>query len=244
MGVLLAEVILEEVFEMKPVRAVLITAALTAVGCAAEEAEPSARVESVNQEPTRTVTDQTEFDLTFLFDREQFLEQDLHYLDSVGPYAIYEVTGDAPRLVGPEVYYPTEPGKAAMLCAAHGFFTEPDTLVSAKLSLIVTGESFVNAQVRSAEFESCTSPSDDYGERIPTEPDDPDTPNEDMVPRSGQLVVDAEGTLPIGSLILIRRVAFGIEPDGHNGSHVIPQICCNLNFCGLGADAPLDEPIK
>ncbi|HZO13461.1 MAG TPA: hypothetical protein VFB62_09380 [Polyangiaceae bacterium] len=231
---------------MKPVRAVLITAALTAIGCVAEEEEPSARVESVNQEPTRTVTDQTEFDLTFLFDREQFIEQDLHYLDSVGPYAIYEVTGEAPRLVGPEVYYPTELGMTAMLCAAHGFFTEPGTLVSAKLSLIdgFTGESFVNATVRSAEFESCTSPSDDYGERIPTEPDDPDTPTEDMVPRSGQLVVDVEGLLPIGSFVLLRRVAFGIAPDGHNGSHVIPQICCNLDFCGLGADAPLDEPIK
>ena len=128
-----------------------------ATGCGGEE-EPSARVEPVAPTPIRTVTDQTEFDLTFLFDREQFIEQDVNYLDSVGPYAIYEVTGEAPRLIGPEVYYPSEPGKAAMLCAAHGFFAEPGTLVTAELSLIdgFTGESFVDAQVRSAEFEPRT----------------------------------------------------------------------------------------
>jgi hypothetical protein len=187
------------------------------------------------------VTDQREFDLTFAFDREQFVEQDLHYRDSVGPYAVYEITGAVPRLVGPEVRYP-EGGTAAMLCAAQGYFAPGGQGLPVGISLYDGHDdtSFIDTSVRSQEFESCAPPSDDFGEKIPNDdpdpgdnPDEPENPDDPMIPKSAKLVVFIDGP-QIGSIVLLRRVALGIEPVGHNGSHVIPPICCDPSFCGLG----------
>lgn len=219
----------------------LAAAALGATGCAAEPVDgPSTGISSPPTQTPQQVTDQKEFDLTFAFDREQFTAIDLNYRESVGPYAVFEITGAAPRLVGPEVLYPTELGTTAMLCAASNYFSPDGSTLIGKLSLVdgFTDEVFIDATVRSAEFDECAPPSDDYGEKIPN--DDPGG-GDDMVPRSGRLDIDVGGGLPINSLILMRRVAFGIQPDGHNGSHVIPAICCNTELCGLG-DA--QEPPK
>ena len=74
---------------------------------------------------SEAVTDQTWFNFTTVADRELFEEQDLSFRQTVGPYAIYEVIGDNPALLGPEVRYGSNDRGLVMLCGAHGFY-HPD----------------------------------------------------------------------------------------------------------------------
>jgi hypothetical protein len=200
-------------------------------------------------------TKQREFDLTFVKDREQFAEHDMAFTGSVGPYAVYVVTGTAPALVGPRVELVREKGLRAMLCAADRYFSEGATGTRVELALTDedTGEVFVSRQLERVDDGECARPSDDYGE--PIEPPDggdggdgqadggdggePEAPE----PHSAHVEVSFVDPPAIGSVILLRRVAVGIE-GGHNDAHVIPRICCEDEDCGLtpGGDEPQAEP--
>jgi hypothetical protein len=83
--------------------------------------------------------------------------------------------------------------------------------------------------------------SDDMG---PTQPPVFDPPgSEDMaganppIDQTGggdvnQIVVKLTEVPPMGSLVLVRRVAL-TDQRQHNGSHVIPDICCANGQCAL-----------
>ena len=47
-----------------------------------------------------------------------------------------------------------------------------------------------------------------------------------------QIVVGLTQAPPMGSTVLVRRVAITDERQ-HNGSHVEPNICCQDNVCSL-----------
>src|SRR5262245_56631349 len=120
---------------MAIVRTALVLAAVGLVGCGGSETSAkgggTAPVEPTD--PEAQITDQIEFDFSLAHDRDMFAATDLRVRASIGPYAVYDVTGPEPRLEGPWVRYSADVGYA-MLCAASNYFTggaakaEPVTL--------------------------------------------------------------------------------------------------------------------
>ena len=61
--------------------------------------------------------------LTLARQRPRLEEEDVAFVDSIGPYAVFEVTGARPRLLGPVL--PDAPdGGWAMLCGAMHVFSD------------------------------------------------------------------------------------------------------------------------
>jgi len=60
---------------------------------------------------------QVDYNMVVADDRSKFREEGMSYLGSVGPYAVYKITGASPRLVGPYVKAPAGFGYA-MACGA------------------------------------------------------------------------------------------------------------------------------
>jgi len=151
---------------MRYLNAIVVVAAFAAVGCA-DEADDGARgsIDAVEGSTT-----QTEFDLTYDDHRAMFDAVDMLYHSSLGPYAIYEITGPNPHLVGPTVAYNPDFGDYAMLCGAGGIFTPTPYQGQTKASLvnqIDIGIKYVATQLEQADFGACVDPKDDFGDPVP-----------------------------------------------------------------------------
>jgi hypothetical protein len=193
------------------------------------------------------VLTQREFDLTVDEDRAHFKAEGLEYKGAIGPYAIYRVTGLNPRLVGPRVKF--QRNGYAMVCGGSHYFTDdPTHAKEAKIQLLAGkagDEPLVDARVRPKAQRSCSQPKDDFGEPVPpTEAPPTENPPSETPPAQPPFMVsnpeDGEQinigitpAPPVGSTVLVRRVAVTGERE-HNQSHVIPDICCDGDTCGLG----------
>lgn len=110
---------------------------------------------------TPQATSQLEYDLTIDADRAQWRAEGLEYEGSVGPYAVYRVTGETQRFTGPRVRLG---GGTAMLQLAKNYF-----VVGARgagqvtLSLETGGKSVVRATQPPTEEGQCTGPSTQTG---------------------------------------------------------------------------------
>jgi hypothetical protein len=206
-----------------------------------------------NTAPAGPVTAQTEYDLTVDEDRIRFAEDGLAFRGTVGPYAIYTVTAAAPRLVGPNVR-PDRTVGYAMLCGATKFFSSFAGAQVAVMSLRggASGhDRLVDSEQDPAPNGDCAPPKDVFGNPLPDggSSDDmgPDAPPSFTGADGGITAVpgDGDGELvvqslqvhfasapPVDSTVLIRRVAL-TGARQHNGSHVIPPICCKGAQCQL-----------
>jgi hypothetical protein len=208
------------------------------------------------------VTAQTEFDLTVNDDRAQFVEQGLAFRGSVGPFAVYEVTAAEPKLIGPYVQ-PQHSVGYAMLCGAGKYFMPAfaDGL-TARMSLHggrSGGLELVATDQYAGHSGECAPPKDTFGNPLPDGGDSSDdmgptvppvfTPPGDNgadmslvftppgqdgnLPTVQSLQIKLDPAPAVGSTVLVRRVALTNERQ-HNGSHVIPNICCEGVKCTLG----------
>jgi hypothetical protein len=203
---------------------------------------------------------QTEYDLTVNDDRAKFHEQDMTFTGSVGPYAIYRVIGENPKLIGPYVQARRDLGYA-MLCGGHKYFTDDNRAGNAMMTLHggMHGElELCHSEQEPVPQGGCSPPKDVFGNPLPDGgsmdtsddmgPSQPpmfnppgDNSGDDggakaiTPPTDGdvhQITVALTQTPPVGSTVLVRRVALTNERQ-HNGSHVIPDICCENGVCTL-----------
>ena len=209
------------------------------------------------------VTAQTEFDLTVNEDRAQFLEQGLEFRGTVGPFAVYHVTAADPALIGPYVA-PQRTVGYAMLCGATKYFV-PDGADGATARMALHGGrsgavELVAADQLAGHSGDCAPPKDTFGNPLPDGGDSSDDLGPTMPPMFNPPGSEPDmslvfippgsegGSAPVvqslqihfdpapapGSTVLVRRVALTNERQ-HNGSHVIPNICCAGGACTLGS---------
>jgi hypothetical protein len=162
-----------------------------------------------------------EFDLTQDGDRNQFEATDLQYTGSVGPYALFLVTGPAPRLDGPLVRFA---GGYAVLRGASTYFTGERNAPEVLLSL--AGGAAADAQLVSLaqiamHWSGCANAQDQWTARLSS-----DVP----VERIGVAVTPAP---PVGSLLLLRRVALSGEAPGQTTTDTSATVCCQSGTCAL-----------
>jgi hypothetical protein len=207
------------------------------------------------------VSAQTEYDFTVADDRAQFVEQGLAFRGSVGPFAVYQVTAADPKLIGPNVQ-PNQMVGYAMLCGATHYFLPASGPANLAMLSLHGGRSggleLVATQQQAAHSGDCSPPKDTFGNPLPDGGDSSDdmgpttppvfTPPGDSPPDMTLAFnhPDTGGNLPVvqslqvkfnpapepGSTVLIRRVAL-TGARQHNGSHVIPNICCKGGECTL-----------
>jgi hypothetical protein len=237
---------------MRYLNAIVVVAAVAAMGCA-DEGDDGARgsIDAVEGSTT-----QTEFDLTYDDHRSMFEAVDMLYHSSLGPYAIFEITGANPHLVGPSVAYNPDFGNHAMLCGAGGIFTPTPYSAETDAALVNQvdiGMEYVATQLQATDFGNCVEPQDDFGDPVPpaapptNEPPNEQPPPESQPPETPPSELPGGEEVPVlknaainvqidnallGSMLMLRRVAIGIE-EQHNNSHVIPSICCNGPNCDL-----------
>jgi hypothetical protein len=245
---------------MRYLNAIVVVAALAAVGCADEEQGARGTIDGTDGSTT-----QKEFDLTYDDHRAQFETVDKIFHSALGPYAIYEITGDNPHLIGPTIMYDPYLGDHAMLCSSGGHFAPTPYAADVEGSLtnqFSDAIKYVTANMPARAFGDCVQPKDDFGEPIPPGDNDPPTspppnnppdeppsepptsdppevpggeppPGGEEVPvlKSASINVQISDST-IGALVLLRRVAVGIE-EQHNNSHVLPDICCDGAQCDL-----------
>jgi hypothetical protein len=217
--------------------------------------------------------------MTFAKHRDMFAAVDMQFINSVGPYAVFEVTGPNPHLEGPAVEWDWQPNRYAMLCGATGYYTKSGP-GPASASIIDPAHAleYVGSVLTATEDGACLAPADDFGNPIPPPgesppaetppgeepppllpPEEPPTkpptqppgdspppeskppvytglvppPPAEEVPvlKSAGIDVTVEGA-GVGSVVLLRRIAIGIE-QVHNNSYVIPSICCQGTSCTL-----------
>src|SRR5262245_30422225 len=206
--------------------------------------------------PDERVFAQTEYDLTVTADRERFRESDMKFRGAIGPYAIYEITGAKPALIGPRVRVTRNLGWS-MLCGGTKYFTAARSAPRAFMTLRGgrSGETkLCGSNQDPTPPGSCSPAKDVFGNPLPDagtgdDSDDPgDTSSPTFTPPDGgdtghdkegggdgdvqQIVVALTQPPPPGSTVLVRRVAIKMERE-HNGSHVIPDICCQNGSCWL-----------
>ena len=141
--------------------ALAVAGALAVGGCGSGLGAPSSDV----------VEAQVEYNMVVADDRAKFREQDLKYLGSVGPYAVYKITGTQPRLIGPYVKAPTSYGYA-MACGATNYFSAQSTALSpaAKLQLrggLAGNTVLVDVPQMPQDQGGCTTPQDTFGSPVP-----------------------------------------------------------------------------
>ena len=141
--------------------AVLVSGAVVTGGCDSGLGAPSSDV----------VQAQVEYNMVIADDRAKFREEDMSYLGSVGPYAVYKITGSKPKLVGPYVQAPSNFGYA-MACGATHYFSAQRMTVSPAASLQLRGgKSGVNVLVDVPQMPQdqggCTTPKDTFGNPVP-----------------------------------------------------------------------------
>lgn len=181
------------------------------------------------------VVEQTVFDFTVVADRELFAEQDLEYFGTVGPYAIYEVTGDDPKLLGPRVRFDSRAAGLVMLCGAASYFAGDGEAEEVTMSLYggADGDEELT-QTRIAAItvdDGCSEADDRFTERVPgDEPIDMTTLEYTAEER---ITIGIDGFAPIGSRLLLRVAALDVPDREHNNASTIPRICCDGEYCTL-----------
>lgn len=205
-----------------------VVCAALAISCTAD----------VSREEGAVVIDQTVFDFTVVADRGLFELKDLEFFGTVGPYAIYEVTGDEPALDGPRVRFDSAAGGLVMLCGAGSYFGA-DGGGDATMTLYGgdSGEQeLTETRVAAIVADSgCSDADDQFGERIPTE--EPSDSATLYYTAEEEIRIGIQGDIPLGSKILLRLAAIDIPERDHNNANTIPRICCEGDYCTL-ADAP------
>lgn len=181
------------------------------------------------------VVDQTVFDFTVVADRALFREEGLEYFGTVGPYAIYEVTGDEPRLVGPRVRFDSAARGLVMLCGASGYFAEGDASdVEMKLYGGAEGdEELAGTRVEAITVDDgCSDADDRFTDRVPS--DEPEGGEATLEYTSEErITLGIDGSPPLGSKLLIRIAALDVPEREHNNASTIPRICCDGEYCTL-----------
>jgi hypothetical protein len=256
------------------------------VGCAGAD-DVDADGPNPNERPA---TQQQEFDMTFTKHREMFTEIDMTYINSVGPYAVYEITGENPHLQGPRIDFVWKPDVHAMLCGATGYYPKSaEAPAGAGIFNPAEGIEYININLPETDPGSCLTPDDEFGTPMPPPTETPPTdnppaqpptdeppselppwltppeetppvdepppgetppgqippsstppaglpllppPDGETVPELKSAGIDVEFSAAVGSVVLLRRIAVGVE-QVHNNSYVIPNICCNGSSCYL-----------
>ena len=186
------------------------------------DADPDPDSDPDSDPDTTRTTDQQLFNFTIVEDREQFDAHDLVYESSVGPYAVFRVTGPAPHLVGPYVV-PHDNAKYAMLCAASGYFAV-DEEAAENVRAVMFGDLDGNFELTSMPVKAegstdCPTAADIYtGDKpIYVEGEWP----------MQRLTIAFEPSPEQGSRVLLRLAGLTVANPGHNDSHAIPSICCD-----------------
>ncbi|HEY1584140.1 MAG TPA: hypothetical protein VGH63_00560 [Polyangia bacterium] len=221
--------------------AVMLSGAVVTGGCDSGLGAPSSVV----------VQAQVDYNMVIADDRAKFREEDMSYLGSVGPYAVYKITGTKPKLVGPFVQAPSNFGYA-MACGATHYFSAQRMTVSPAASLQLRGGKsgisvLVDVPQMPQDQGGCTTPKDTFGNPVPdggaggsggsggsgggsvgANPGDGSGGDTGVQ----QIGLTMNPPPPMGSTVLVRRVALTAAQQ-HNGSHVEPNICCQDDVCSL-----------
>jgi hypothetical protein len=162
---------------------------------------------------------QVEFDLTSDGDRGQFAATDLEYKGAVGSYALFLVTGPAPRLDGPQVRFG---GGYAVLRGASTYFAP--SAHAPEVSVSLAGGASAEAQLLSLllplHASGCATAQDQWAQRPSVQA---------TVERIGVAVAPEP---PVGSLMLLRRVAISGQAPGP-GTSPEADVCCTDGTCVL-----------
>jgi hypothetical protein len=216
--------------------AALASSAVAIGGCGSGLGAPSSDV----------VQAQVEYNMVVADDRAKFREEGMSYLGSVGPYAVYKITGTSPKLVGPYIKAPSSYG-FAMACGAAHYFSTATTALSPSAGMQLRGGRagttvLVDVPQAPQDQGGCTTPKDTFGNPVPdggsggaggsggggATPGDGDSGDTGVQ----QIGLTMNPPPPMGSTVLVRRVALTAARE-HNGSHVEPNICCTDNECSL-----------
>jgi len=225
---------------MRALRAMLLGVLAMTAACAQH-------VEQTPADTSRDVTTQREFDFTLLADRNAFVEHDLAFKTTVGPYGVYEVTGPLPWLDGPLVALPDH-GGWSLICGATHFFSNEKSAEAVSLKLWDSnglGALIEGSPTGPVPFGACTDAKDDYGNPgtsaassgaatssgSGTGTGTASSGSRVETPRVAHLAVRIDPPPPVGALVLLIRVAAEIAETGHNGSHEIEKVCCSGDGC-------------
>jgi len=192
------------------------------VGC-------SATVDSVDDS---LVTDQTRFDFSVRADRDLFVEDGLEFTGSVGPYAVFHVIGEDPRLIGPRVTHDRVRDGLVMLCGASNYFAAARDAASTEVTFRggpVGEEELTSSRTEALMFEDCSEADDNFQDRPDSEPMEAEL----FLVDGEQVVLDWDPPPEIGSQVLIRIASLAEAARDHNDSPTIPSVCCDGNFCAL-----------
>jgi hypothetical protein len=160
-----------------------------------------------------------EFNLTQDGDRAQFTATDLEYTGSVGPYAMFLVTGASPRLDGPEVHFA---GGYAVLRGASTYFTPAQHASEVQVALAGSADAQLVALPQTAmRFAAgCATALDTPAQQLSSSV---------AVQRISVTVSPAPA---VGSLVLLRRVVLsGAEPTVNQSETA--TVCCQSTDCAL-----------
>ena len=160
-----------------------------------------------------------QFDLTNDNDRGQFQATDLEYSGSVGPYAMFVVSGSNPRLDGPEVHFA---GGYAVLRGADTYFTPGMHAPAVQVSLQTADSQLLAMPLAATRFaDGCAVPKDQPSALLSSN-----------VPVQ-RLSVAVTPAPPVGSLVLLRAVVLsGSEPTTPQAGSVA-TVCCQSTDCSL-----------
>ncbi len=181
------------------------------------------------------VTTQVRFDFTVVADRELFVENDIRHVGSVGPYAVYEVTGLDPRLDGPRIRFDRAAGGLLMLCGAAGYFA-PQGASAEDTHLTLLGgmdgdTELTHSTMQALTYDDCSQPEDSFTDR-PASEDTPQT-TELFLTQGERIVLRLSPAPAIGSRVLVRMLSVAEPERDHNDSHVTPAVCCDGDLCVL-----------
>jgi hypothetical protein len=163
---------------------------------------------------------QTVFNFNVADDRGAFEHVDMEYAATFGPYALYEITGTDPHLVGPRVRF-DRTSTWTLLCASTEYFTADPAATPASVVLLGGPEGTDAIAVQSLvpePVDGCSDPSDIVNKRPP----------EFASPTGGveRIALGFDPAPPVGAHVLLQQIGIVAFEPGHNNSHVIPSICC------------------
>ena len=163
---------------------------------------------------------QTVFSFNVADDRDAFEHVDMEYAAAYGPYALYEITGTDPHLVGPRVRF-DRTYTWTLLCASTEYFTDDPAATPSSVVLFggPEGADAIAVQGLVPEpVDGCSEPSDIVNKRPP----------EFASPTGGveRITLGFDPAPPVGAHVLLQQIGIVSFEPGHNNSHVIPSICC------------------
>lgn len=155
------------------------------------------------------------FDLTSDGDRGQFIPTDMAYSGSVGPYAMFVVTGPSPGLEGPQVRFA---GGFAVLRGADTYFTAEMHAPAVNVSLagVTTADAQMPTMQQVAMRSGCANALDGVKQLSSEAPLE-------------RLSVAVSPAPPVGSLLLLRSVIL----SGQQPASDATSVCCTNGACAL-----------